>query len=197
MFNKTIFLLFLLIISFDFTDSRKYTLTRPDYMKDSCGIFGKLKARLCTPNIIENMWLNFKYLFATEAAKDLKFEDLKTVCQENIDCMNRTDCYKEFHLYDTLDDCVNSRFFTGPYASCKTELYRKNKKEPQNVPKCLATYLDSMNATDCETLKSNAACVLPEIKKYCDPRILKLFEQNHDYRMYNRRCDGRLKVKDE
>ncbi|CAL2046092.1 unnamed protein product [Caenorhabditis brenneri] len=48
----------------------------------------------------------------------------------------------------------------------------------------------------CESVKRLGDCLYPEVEKYCDSKLLPIFKDHQESRLYYLGCDGRLKFKD-
>ncbi|EGT56459.1 hypothetical protein CAEBREN_02306 [Caenorhabditis brenneri] len=113
-------------------------------------------------------------------------------------CMENTKCYKDYVLYETLDRCSHDAFNVGPMSFCHQKLKEIKKSSPEKLSNCTMEYLGEKppKRWTCESVKRLGDCLYPEVEKYCDSKLLPIFKDHQESRLYYLGCDGRLKFKD-
>uniref|UniRef100_A0A1I7UWD2 DUF19 domain-containing protein n=1 Tax=Caenorhabditis tropicalis TaxID=1561998 RepID=A0A1I7UWD2_9PELO len=113
-------------------------------------------------------------------------------------CMENTGCYKDFVNYQELDKCIDDAFEMGPMHYCETTLRTILKEKPNDLSPCVVEYLNDKNPIkfDCVSIDERGKCFLKDVEKYCEPKLLPMYKEHQNLRLYNRACDGRLRYKD-
>ncbi|EGT59107.1 hypothetical protein CAEBREN_09767 [Caenorhabditis brenneri] len=133
-----------------------------------------------------------------ERTKTWNLTELTAHCNNYYVCMENTKCYKDYVLYETLDRCSHDAFNVGPMSFCNQKLKEIKKSSPEKLSNCTMEYLEEKppKRWTCESVKRLGDCLYPEVEKYCDSKLLPIFKDHQESRLYYLGCDGRLKFKD-
>ncbi|CAL2046108.1 unnamed protein product [Caenorhabditis brenneri] len=189
-----IFLIFLILPVI--TATRRYGV---DTWKAECTSAGRFDISYCTHILgFKSFWRQNSISWWPEQTKNMTYLELKKHCDDYFVCMSNTGCYKDYVNYQELDKCIDDAFEMGPMSYCENTLRDILKEAPANLSSCVVEYLNDKNPEkfDCLSINERGKCFLKDVEKYCEPKLLPMYKEHQDLRLFNRACDGRLRYKD-
>ncbi|CAB3411006.1 unnamed protein product [Caenorhabditis bovis] len=124
-----------------------------DKFRPTCNFKDKLKADFCSLTALKHYWYVIRDVITDSS--DVTLDEIREQCQPPFNCYSEIGCMKESWVYGILDTCIEARYFTGPYNKC---------------------YYTNSKAT-CEQLEQRKTCMLPEIEKNCDEKVVDSFKE--------------------
>ncbi|CAP25370.2 Protein CBG04720 [Caenorhabditis briggsae] len=179
--------------------SNGYSYRGKDIWKTGCTYAGEHAIPHCRYIIgFKNFWRHNSIAWFPEQTRNMSYTELKKHCDDSFVCLENTGCYKDFVNYQELDKCIDDVFWLGPMGFCETKLREVLKSTPDKLEECVQEYLKDKNPDrfDCVSINNKGKCFEKDVEKHCEPRLLPMYREHQNLRLYNRACDGRLRYKD-
>ncbi|UMM37194.1 hypothetical protein L5515_009047 [Caenorhabditis briggsae] len=179
--------------------SNGYSYRGKDIWKTGCAYAGEHAIPHCRYIIgFKNFWRHNSIAWFPEQTRNMSYTELKKHCDDSFVCLENTGCYKDFVNYQELDKCIDDVFWLGPMGFCEMKLREVLKSTPDKLEECVQEYLKDKNPDrfDCVSINNKGKCFEKDVEKHCEPRLLPMYREHQNLRLYNRACDGRLRYKD-